>query len=58
VWIALWGDRVVGQIAAQRCGLRAGGRDYPAGWIVDVIMMILTALASGLKVKSDGQTGF
>jgi GNAT superfamily N-acetyltransferase len=39
VWIALSGDRIVGQIAVQRCGLRAGGRDYRAGWIVDVMIL-------------------
>jgi GNAT superfamily N-acetyltransferase len=39
VWIAFSGDRVVGQIAVQRCGLRAAGRDMAAGWIVDVMIL-------------------
>ncbi len=39
VWIALAGDRVVGQIAVQRCGLTAEGKSYAAGWIVDVMIL-------------------
>ena len=39
IWIALHGHRVVGQIGVQRCGLSASGREYAAGWIVDVMIL-------------------
>jgi hypothetical protein len=39
VWLALAGDKVVGQLAIQRCGLTVAGRDYAAGWIVDFIIL-------------------
>ena len=37
VWIAVEGDRVVGQIAVQEALLQVRGRMLPAGWIVDVV---------------------
>ena len=39
VWIAVQDDRIVGQIAVQRCGLRAGAKSFAAGWIVDVMVL-------------------
>ena len=39
VWIAVLDDRVVGQIAVQRCGLTAGAKRFAAGWIVDVMIL-------------------
>ncbi|MCA0245241.1 MAG: GNAT family N-acetyltransferase [Proteobacteria bacterium] len=38
VWIALQGDRVVGQIALQPSLLRLGMEVIPASWIVDVMV--------------------
>jgi GNAT superfamily N-acetyltransferase len=38
VWIALQGDRVVGQIALQPSLLRLGMEAIPASWIVDVMV--------------------
>ena len=39
VWIAVEGDRVVGQIAVQEALLQVDGRMLPAGWIVDVMIL-------------------
>jgi GNAT superfamily N-acetyltransferase len=39
VWVALDGDRVVGQIAVQAGGLRVEDRQLEAGWIVDVMIL-------------------
>ncbi len=38
VWIALDGARVLGQIAVQDGRFRIGPREYPAGWILDVMV--------------------
>jgi len=39
VWIALDGDRVVGQIAVQEASLKVEDHLYNAGWIVDVMIL-------------------
>ena len=38
VWIALSGDKVVGQIAVQDAACRVEGRQIEAAWIVDVMI--------------------
>lgn len=39
VWIALDQQGVVGQIAVQPARLQLGKEEYPAGWIVDVMIL-------------------
>jgi hypothetical protein len=39
VWLALDGDNIVGHIAVQATEVCLAGRVYPAGWIVDVIIL-------------------
>ena len=39
VWIAEDGGRVVGQIAVQRALVQIAYAEYPAGWIVDVMIL-------------------
>ena len=36
VWVALDGDRVVGQIAVQKALLQVDGKTFEAGWAVDI----------------------
>lgn len=39
VWIAVDGDRVVGQIAVQKALLEVEGRTFEAGWAVDIMIL-------------------
>jgi GNAT superfamily N-acetyltransferase len=39
VWIALDGDRVVGQIAVQNTLVEVGGQTLQAGWAVDIMIL-------------------
>ena len=39
VWIALDGDRVVGQIAVQNALLQVDGQTFEAGWAVDIMIL-------------------
>lgn len=39
VWIAVEGERVIGQIAVQEASLRVADELLPAGWIVDVMIL-------------------
>jgi GNAT superfamily N-acetyltransferase len=39
VWVALDGERVIGQIAVQPARLRLGDETVDAGWIVDVMIL-------------------
>jgi GNAT superfamily N-acetyltransferase len=39
VWIALDGDRVVGQIAVQKGLLQVDGKTFEAGWAVDIMVL-------------------
>lgn len=39
VWIAEHGGHVIGQIAVQRTLIQIDGSEYPAGWIVDVVVL-------------------
>lgn len=39
VWIALDGERVVGQIGVQEARLQVDGRTFDAGWAVDIIIL-------------------
>ena len=38
VWIAKDGEKVIGQIAVQPAALQIDGAEYPAGWMVDVMI--------------------
>ena len=39
VWVALDGDRVVGQIAVQQALIQVEGKTFEAGWAVDIIIL-------------------
>ncbi len=39
VWVALDGDRVVGQIAVQKALLQVEGKTFEAGWAVDIMVL-------------------
>jgi GNAT superfamily N-acetyltransferase len=39
VWVAMEGDRVVGQIAVQYALLQVEGKTFEVGWAVDIIML-------------------
>ena len=39
VWIAVDGDRVVGQIAVQNALLQVDGQTFEAGWAVDIMIL-------------------
>ena len=39
VWIAVDAEKIVGQIALQRTQIASASRLYPAGWIVDVMVL-------------------
>ena len=39
VWVALDGDRVVGQIAVQNALLQVDGKTFEAGWAVDIMIL-------------------
>lgn len=39
VWVAMDGDRVVGQIAVQYALLQVEGKTFEVGWAVDIIML-------------------
>jgi GNAT superfamily N-acetyltransferase len=39
IWIAKDGEKVIGQIAVQPAALQLDGVDYPAGWMVDVMIL-------------------
>ena len=39
VWVAVDGDRVVGQIAVQNALLQVEGKTFEAGWAVDIMIL-------------------
>jgi GNAT superfamily N-acetyltransferase len=39
VWLAVDGDRVVGQIAVQKALLQVEGKTFEAGWAVDIMIL-------------------
>ena len=39
IWVALDGDRVVGQIAVQNALLQVDGKTFEAGWAVDIMIL-------------------
>ena len=39
VWVAVDGDRVVGQIAVQNARLQVEGQTFEAGWAVDIMIL-------------------
>ena len=39
VWVAVDGDRVVGQIAVQKALLQVEGKTFEAGWAVDIMIL-------------------
>ena len=39
VWVAVDGDRVVGQIAVQKALLEVEGKTFEAGWAVDIMIL-------------------
>jgi GNAT superfamily N-acetyltransferase len=39
VWVAVDGDRVVGQIAVQKAVLQVEGKTFEAGWAVDITIL-------------------
>jgi GNAT superfamily N-acetyltransferase len=39
IWVAVDGDRVVGQIAVQKALLQVEGKTFEAGWAVDIMIL-------------------